>query len=395
MKNTNTKMSKSAAKRNMRKQEAAAQKRKKQIFKWIGIAVAICLCIGIVYLVVNEVLYRMNKTTASDDYSALLTADGKIDSLDMNDYVVDKNYENLVIPMSEVEYTDEELEAAITETLNENLALNTDSTLTVADGDQINLDHVGYIDGVAFEGGNTNNNGTNLTIGSGSYIDDFETQLIGTHPGDTVTVEVTFPETYTNNPDLAGKDATFEVTINGIYVIPEFDDAFVASNLSEYASTAQEYKEYLRETNYLANLDTYIAAYIANNSELSSYPKDYVNHLKALQKHVDEYNYNYYNDYYMQMIGSPAYNSFAEYTGMSDRKYEKELLKTARMAATTNMTYQYLFEKYNLTVTDELYNEVLTKYGEGAEETYGTAYLTQEAMKEAVVDYLITVVTVE
>lgn len=91
----------------------------------------------------------------------------------------------------------------------------TDTSLTVADGDTVNIDYVGYVDGVAFDGGNTNGNGTSLTIGSGSYIDDFEEQLIGAHPGDTVEVNVTFPDNYTE--ELAGKDAMFEVVINGIY----------------------------------------------------------------------------------------------------------------------------------------------------------------------------------
>ena len=72
------------------------------------------------------------------------------------------------------------------------------------------------MDGKAFDGGDTQGQGTDLTIGSGSYIDDFEDQLIGAHPGDNVTVKVTFPDNY-GNDDLNGKDATFDVTVNGIY----------------------------------------------------------------------------------------------------------------------------------------------------------------------------------
>ena len=90
------------------------------------------------------------------------------------------------------------------------------SSLTVEDGDTVNIDYVGSIDGVEFDGGNTNGAGTDLTIGSGLYIDDFEEQLIGAHPGDTVEVNVTFPENYSNEK-LSGKDAVFEVVINGIY----------------------------------------------------------------------------------------------------------------------------------------------------------------------------------
>ena len=110
----------------------------------------------------------------------------------------------------------------------------------------MNINYVGTIDGVEFDGGSAEN--YDLTIGSGSFIDDFETQLIGAHPGEQVNVNVTFPEQYENNPDLAGKDATFLVTINGISELPELTDEFVKENLSEYAQTVDEYRQYLRDT---------------------------------------------------------------------------------------------------------------------------------------------------
>ena len=93
---------------------------------------------------------------------------------------------------------------------------STDTSLTVQDGDTVNIDYVGSIDGVEFDGGNTNGAGADLTIGSGTYIDDFEEQLIGAHPGDTVEVNVTFPENY-GDEELNGKDALFVVEVNGIY----------------------------------------------------------------------------------------------------------------------------------------------------------------------------------
>lgn len=89
---------------------------------------------------------------------------------------------------------------------------STDSTLTVQDGDTVNIDYVGTVDGVEFDGGSTDGNGADLVIGSGTYIDDFEEQLIGSHPGDQVSVEVTFPDNYSSE-ELSGKDAVFEVTV--------------------------------------------------------------------------------------------------------------------------------------------------------------------------------------
>lgn len=94
--------------------------------------------------------------------------------------------------------------------------LLTDTSLEIKDGDTVNIDYVGSVDGVEFAGGNTQGAGTELTIGSGMYIDDFEEQLIGAHPGDEVDVVVTFPENY-GNEELKGKEALFKVVVNGIY----------------------------------------------------------------------------------------------------------------------------------------------------------------------------------
>lgn len=98
----------------------------------------------------------------------------------------------------------------------ERVLLQTDPELVTKDGNFLNIDFVGKIDGVEFEGGNTNGAGTVLQIGSGRYIDNFEEQLIGYHPGDVVEVKVTFPDNY-QEESLRGKEAVFTVTINGIY----------------------------------------------------------------------------------------------------------------------------------------------------------------------------------
>lgn len=94
--------------------------------------------------------------------------------------------------------------------------LDTTAGREVADGDTVNIDYTGYKDGEAFEGGSTNGAGADLTIGSGTYIDGFESGLIGKKVGDTVDLNLTFPENY-GAEDLAGADVVFTVTINGIY----------------------------------------------------------------------------------------------------------------------------------------------------------------------------------
>lgn len=116
----------------------------------------------------------------------------------------------------EVTEAADEAEATETPEVTEAASYNTDSSLEVKDGDKVNIDYVGKIDDVAFDGGSTDGQGTDLVIGSGSYIDNFEEQLIGAHPGDEVKVTVTFPDDYSAE-DLAGKEAVFDVTVNGIY----------------------------------------------------------------------------------------------------------------------------------------------------------------------------------
>lgn len=122
-------------------------------------------------------------------------------------------------PEADATETPEVTEAADTTTTPEATeapSYSTDTSLTVKDGDTVNIDYVGKIDGTAFDGGSTNGQGTDLEIGSGSYFDDFEDQLVGAHPGDEVEVTVTFPDDY-GAADLAGKEAVFDVTVNGIY----------------------------------------------------------------------------------------------------------------------------------------------------------------------------------
>lgn len=121
-------------------------------------------------------------------------------------------------PTEEAAETEEVTEAADTTTTPEATeapSYSTDTSLTVKDGDTVNIDYVGKIDGTAFDGGSTNGQGTDLVIGSGSYIDDFEDQLVGAHPGDEVEVTVTFPDDY-SAADLAGKEAVFDVTVEPV-----------------------------------------------------------------------------------------------------------------------------------------------------------------------------------
>ena len=114
----------------------------------------------------------------------------------------------------------------------------TDTQITdraVENGDTVNLTYTGSIDGQVFEGGSAENQ--DYTAGSDELIDDFLTQIIGAMPGDTVKVQVTFPDPYTPNTDLSGKQAVFDTTINYIHgdaQPPELTEDFVTNYLSYY-----------------------------------------------------------------------------------------------------------------------------------------------------------------
>ena len=139
--------------------------------------------------------------------------------------------------------TDEEVDEEVNKERESNARTVTVEDRPVADGDTAVIDYDGYMDGVPFEGGKGENH--SLVIGSHSFIDNFEEQLIGKNTGDELEVNVTFPEEY-HAPELAGKPAVFKVKIHEIKTkeLPELDDEF-AQDVSEF-DTLAEYKESIK-----------------------------------------------------------------------------------------------------------------------------------------------------
>ncbi len=152
-------------------------------------------------------------------------------------------YKDLEYTQEPVAITDEEVEEELKKVQEQNSRMVTVEDRAVQEGDTAVIDFEGFKDGVAFEGGKGEN--YELVIGSHSFIDTFEDQLIGKMTGDEVEVNVTFPEQY-QAEDLAGQPAMFKVKINAIKYkeLPELDDDF-ASDVSDY-DTFAEYKESLK-----------------------------------------------------------------------------------------------------------------------------------------------------
>ncbi len=153
-------------------------------------------------------------------------------------------YKGVEVPRTDVTVTDEDVEAALKKEQDKNSRLVTLDDEAAADGDTVNLDYAGTIDGVAFEGGTAE--GYDLTLGSGSFIPGFEEQLVGLKAGESKDVHVTFPEDY-HAEELAGKEAVFACKINKISrkELPELDDEF-AQEVSEF-DTLEEYKADLKQ----------------------------------------------------------------------------------------------------------------------------------------------------
>ena len=154
------------------------------------------------------------------------------------------DYKGIEVEKKTAEVTDEELQAEIDKVRESNSRMITVDDRAVQDGDITTIDFEGFVDGEPFEGGKGED--YPLTIGSHSFIDNFEEQLIGKNIGEETEVNVTFPEQY-QAEELQGKPATFKVTIKEIKVkeLPELDDDF-AQDVSEF-DTVDEYKEDLKK----------------------------------------------------------------------------------------------------------------------------------------------------
>ena len=150
------------------------------------------------------------------------------------------DYKGVEVPKSEITVTDEEVDAEVKKEQDTNARTVAVEDRAAANGDITTIDFVGFVDGVAFEGGK----GTDyaLTLGSGTFIPGFEDQLVGANTGDHVEVKVTFPEEY-QAKELAGKEAVFQCDVKKIETkeVPELDDEF-AKDVSEF-DTLAEYKE--------------------------------------------------------------------------------------------------------------------------------------------------------
>ena len=224
--------------------------------------------------------------------------------------------------------------------------------------DIANIDFVGSVDGVEFEGGKGED--YPLTIGSGTFIPGFEDQLIGHKAGETVDVKVTFPENY-GAKDLAGKEALFVTTIKTVKEkqVPAADDEF-ASEVSEF-DTLDEYKKDLKKTlkeekekaATTTNERNVIAKVVENASVEIPAP--------MLEAQLDNMLYDYQTRLAQQGIPMDQY---LKITGQTVEQIKDQMKESAEKNLKTSLVIEAIMEKENITVAEERVDEEFKKIAE-------------------------------
>lgn len=212
-------------------------------------------------------------TDGSFSYSDGLDDNGFWIGVKATDYIEMFNYQAMQIPRDTHVITDERLQQEIDAILE--AYPNSVQVLdrAIIDGDTVNIDFVGSINGINFEGGSTGGEGTDVTIGVDQYIDDFLEQLIGHTPGEKINIEVTFPDDYFEE-SLQGRDALFITDINFIVENGELTDEYVMINLSaEYGwQSVAEMDQGLRDDLKQFAIRSYIQEYFAKDVTILAIP---------------------------------------------------------------------------------------------------------------------------
>ena len=311
-------------------------------------------------------------TVATENYAAIYFKD-----IELGDNVVLGDYKNLEVVNNVTVITDEDVDNYINYMLSMSPELVEVTDRDVVEiGDVANIDYVGKKDGVAFDGGTAQ--GYDLGIGSGSFIDGFEDGLVGVKKGETVDLNLTFPENY-GAADLAGAEVVFTVTVNAIYAeaTPEFTDEYVAGLGIENVATVAEYHAYLKgmmeesEKEYaLQNVQTQVISMVTDNATVTEVPQELIDRF---------YNVNINNMTYNAMMYGMDLESFVSaYYGMDAETFEAETLAAAEISANQALVCLTIAKEENITVTEEDMEEAV----EANYASYG--YASADAFKEAV-----------
>ena len=323
---------------------------------------------------------------ASFDYSEGLDDNGHWTGIRALDYVtLPEDVSALPLSKADIEPTEAEIQTQIDTLLNQYATTQNITDRAAQSGDTVNIDYSGAVDGVAFTGGTAT--GYDLTLGSHTFIDGFEDQIIGHNIGDTFDVTVTFPDGYGDSTDaegntitLSGKEAVFSVTLNSISesVTPELTDEWVDSNFgtSDDLHTVDQLRSYFNDALYATNYENAIVDYLMSNSTFKELPGEITSYYIRMFL-------NYYNQY------ATAYgmdlNAFAQTQGYTDA----DAMLAASDAyfehlAKQDLILQAVAETKSLAPTQEELDDASSTYAD----TYGENRAHLNALQACVLAWL-------
>ena len=267
-------------------------------------------------------------------------------------------YKGVEVEKADAVVTAEDVEAELKRVQEQNARLLTVEDRPVADGDQTVIDFEGFVDGKGFEGGKAED--YPLTIGSHSFIDTFEEQLIGKNIGEECEVNVTFPTEY-HAAELAGKPAMFKVTVKEIKVkeLPALDDEF-ASEVSEF-DTLDEYKQdiekKLQERKEKAaasqNEDRVVAKVVENAS------------MEIPEKMIDAQVDNMLRETAQRMQSQGlSMDLYMKYTGMTADQMKDQMRPEAVKRIQTRLVLEAVVKAENIETSEEKLDEEIAKMAE-------------------------------
>ena len=267
-------------------------------------------------------------------------------------------YKGIEVEKAKPEVTDADVEAELKKVQEQNSRLVSVEDRAVADGDQTVIDFEGFVDGKAFEGGKAED--YTLVIGSHSFIDTFEDQLIGKNIGEDVEVNVTFPAEY-HAAELAGKPATFKVKIKEIKMkeLPELNDEF-ASEVSEF-ETLDAYKEDVKnkltetkQAQATAENENNVVQKVVDNAQMD---------IPAPM--VDEQVRNMIEDYARRLQSQGiSFDQYLQFTGSTIEQLQEQMRPQAELRLRTRLVLEAVVAAEKIEPSDELVEAEIKKMSE-------------------------------
>lgn len=307
--------------------------------------------------------------------------------IDVEKCVTLGDYKGITVEKTIQSVTDEDVQNEIDDAL---ASYPVEVDRAAKEGDTVNIDYVGKIDGEEFDGGS--DQGADLKLGSGKFIDGFEDGLIGASKGETRTLDLTFPDDYTQ--DLAGKAVEFTVTVNAVKEpLTEPTDQWVADNIDGYDNVA-DYKAGIRSEQEESNEQTaenqvrYAAwTQVIDNCTINEYPETLVE--------VGENLYEQQVQTYAQYAGMEL-DAYIESSGLTQEEYDSNKEEYGKNVAAQALVCQAICDKEGFAIGDDDYQKaldaMLTEYGCTEDElvqTYGQDNVEQSIMLNRVSDLIL------